>query len=407
MTIDMTLRKAAALLSGVVFGVVLISGCAAKPPSPPEQDSVVGALISKEVLPALDPALAAVTSLAVRITYGSMSGVNDSNTKVSAAAFVPKGDPPPDGWPMVAMGHQATGILPQCAPSLSPTLLNESATIVDFVKAGYLVVAPDYQGLGLPATYHPFLDSTTEGYNLIDAMSAVRKVVDDTSDKWIAFGIGQGGQASWAADELVENHGLGLTLVGAVSAAPVADITGLADLAAAGTMNTDQTLALQSFLAALKNAYYDDVNLDDYRRGKAEQNWDALLACDPESSDQRAALAKQIGPDDLRPVSPDAVDRLRRYLQKTTLPQAPTQAPMLVLYGGQDPLIPADWTRRALQGACAMGDVIEIRFQPDKGGANIDVSGAIGWFNDRFAGKPAVNDCGPPAPTEAPLQGNG
>ena len=135
-----------------------------------------------------------MTSLAERITYTSMSGVNDSATQVTAAVFVPKGDPPASGWPMVSFGHQATGIQPDCAPSLSPTLSGESAAIVELVEAGYVVAAPDYQGLGLKSTYHPFLDSTTEGYNLIDAMSAVRTAIRGTSDKWVAFGTGQGGQ---------------------------------------------------------------------------------------------------------------------------------------------------------------------------------------------------------------------
>ena len=207
-----------------------------------------GSLNARDTLTDIDPRLAAVTSLAARITYTSTSGINDANYKVTAAVFAPKGQPPPGGWPMVALGHRATGIRSGCAPSLSPTLLGESAAVAELVKAGYVVSVPDYQGLGPNTTYHPFLDSTTEGYNLIDSMSAIRNLVPDTSDKWVAFGIGQGGQAAWAANELVENHGMGLSLVGAVSASPIADVEGLADAAAAGGLTTDQKLTLVSFL---------------------------------------------------------------------------------------------------------------------------------------------------------------
>ena len=202
-----------------------------------------------------------MTSLAARIVYTSRSGITDSYYPVTGAVFVPKGDPPAGGWPMVAFGHRATGIRSQCAPSYSPTLLGESATVIELVKAGYVVTVPDYQGLGLDKTYHPFLDSTTEGYNLIDSIGAVRKLVPDTSRKWIAFGIGQGGQAAWAANELVENHGLSLNLLGAVSVSPIADIDGLADAAAAGALTTDQKLTLQAFLAALENTYGKDVSI--------------------------------------------------------------------------------------------------------------------------------------------------
>lgn len=361
-----------------------------------------GTLISSEALTGIDRGLEAVSSSAERITYASMSGVNDSGTRVTSAVFVPKGDPPPGGWPMVAFGHQATGVRPECAPSSSPTLFGEAAAVAAFVRAGYVVAVPDYQGLGLDSTYHPYLDSTTEGYNLIDAMSAVRKLVRATSGKWAAFGTGQGGQAAWAANELVENHGLGLTLVGAVGIAPVADIEGLADLAAQGVLSTKQKLALQSYLAALGSAYRYDISLDDYRRGTVQQRWDALLACGPEMGAERDRIAGQIGPDDLRPASPEALNRLHRYLQKTTLPQGPTRAPMLVIYGDQDPLIPAQWTRDAVVKACGMGDVVETRFQPDGSDTNADLSAALNWIGDRFAGKPAVNDCAAVAqPAEA------
>ena len=353
-----------------------------------------GSLNSAENFWNIDTGLAAVTSSAQRITYTSTSGINDSDYKVTGAVFVPTGEPPAGGWPLVAFGHPVTGVLRECAPSSSPTLLGQAATVTQLVKAGYVVAVPDYLGLGSSTpTRHPFLDPTTEAYNLIDSMSAIRTLVPDTSDTWFAFGIGQGGQAAWAADELVENHGMGLKLAGAVSVLPIADIEGLADSAAVGQLTADQKLLLVSYLAGLKNTYRDDVNLDDYRGGAATEKWDALLACDVKSTAQLVRLANQISADDLRPKSRDALERLRGYLHKIALPQAPTSAPMLVIYDGQDPLIPREWTDRALERACRMGDVIQIQFQPDKGGPDVDMSGPLRWMSDRLNGAPAQNDC--------------
>jgi pimeloyl-ACP methyl ester carboxylesterase len=393
-----TIISSSALMCVALSGVFLTSGCAGKDSaaahqSAPDTDSHAGALNATETLQAIDPQLAAVTSLAARITYTSTSGINDSDHQVTGAVFAPKGSPPPGGWPMVAFGHRATGIRSECAPSLSPTLMGDSATVAELVNAGFVVAVPDYQGLGLNTMYHPYLDSTTEGYNLIDSMSAIRKVVPDTSDKWFAVGVGQGGQAAWAANELVDNHSMGLNLIGAVSASPIADITGLADAAAAGGLTTDQKLTLISFLAALKNTYGDDVDLDDYRRGAAQENWDALLACGTDSSDERARFVGQISADDLRPRSPDAVARLRGFLQKIALPQGPTAAPMLVMYGGRDPVIPREWTDQALNRACKMGDVIQIEFQPNGGADDLSVPSTLGWLNDRLKEIPPVNDC--------------
>jgi hypothetical protein len=66
----------------------------------------------------------------------------------------------------------------------------------------------------------------------------------------------------------------------------------------------------------------------------------ALLDCQPGGSAKRTEIAAQLGPDDLKPADPEAVARLRGYLKKTNVPQGPAQAPMLVVYGGQNSVIP-------------------------------------------------------------------
>ena len=93
----------------------------------------------------------------------------------------------------------------------------------------------------------------------------------------------------------------------------------------------------------------------------------------------------QIGPDDLRPDSADATEALRGYLQKTSLPQAPTEAPMLVVPDDGGGLIPWQQTAAALARACGMGDVIHV------GAQDADV---VSWINDRFNAVPPGNDCG-------------
>jgi pimeloyl-ACP methyl ester carboxylesterase len=356
-------------------------------------DSGPGSLISATALPTVDFRLRAATSLAARITYRSTSGVDDSNQEVTGTVFSPKGKPPDGGWPVVAFGHPPTGIQPECAPSLSPTLLDSSVIVTALVQAGYVVTVPDYQGLGVDQTYHPYLDSTTVGYNLIDSVRAVRKIVPDASNRWVALGVSQGGQATWAANELMDNYGYETGLLGSVSISPPSDLSGLADAAAADQLTRDQQQALQAFLATLKKAY-NDFPLDDFRRGVARDKWDVLSACQGAAMKQRPNVVDQIGPDDLRPISPDALATLHGFLEKTSLPQAPAQAPMLVIYGGQDSLIPPAWTERALGKACNMGDVVQIQMLPDKGNEDIDVSSAFDWIGARFGGLPAQDDCG-------------
>ncbi|MDT5237105.1 MAG: hypothetical protein QOF47_3092, partial [Mycobacterium sp.] len=113
--------------------------------------------------------------------------------------------------------------------------------------------------------------------------------------------------------------------------------------------------------------------------------------------------------DDLRPATPDAVETLRGYLRKTSLPQGVAYAPMWVIYGSQDPLAPRPWTERAIERACGFNDTVQIELQAD-GRPQIDLPRTIEWINARLNGDPPVNDCpafraglqGTEPPTEAP-----
>jgi hypothetical protein len=183
-----------------------------------------------------------------------------------------------------------------------------------------------------------------------------------------------------------------MRLLGSVSLSPPTDITAFADLAAAGNLTAEQQSALRAILEGLRHGY-PDFNIDDYRHGYSAQNWDLLNACNGPDIVKRAELSKGIGPDDMKPSSPQAVDALRGYLQRMGLPQRPALAPMLVIYGGKDDLVLPDWTDRALRAACGMGDVIDIQFQPEKGHSDLDVSLAFSWIADRFKDRPAPNSC--------------
>ncbi|MEU0495626.1 lipase family protein [Mycobacterium sp. NPDC006124] len=258
---------------------------------------------------------------------------------------------------------------------------------------GYVVAVPDYQGLGLGGSYHPYLDATTAGNNMIDAVRVARKLVPDTSTRWLAYGASQGGQASWAANELADSYGSGLNLIGSVSLAPAADVEGLADAAAAGKLTLEQAVVVPWLLWALKKEH-PELNLDDYRRGIVEQRWDVFTACDGPLAGERSELAKQITPDDLRPVSTQATDLLRQYLQKMSVPKTRSSAPMLIVFGLEDRLIAAQWTADAVKRACDMGAVAESYAAPGRGHTDIDPLIALAWLGDRFSGSVPVDMCG-------------
>ncbi|OBJ39090.1 hypothetical protein A5630_28200 [Mycolicibacterium mucogenicum] len=388
--------RALALLSAML---VALTGCGGTSPKASQPTPSATSSTSTD-----DPSSAPLTNVVptVRdaaasmhvVTHVSRSGVNDGGTHVSTSVFVPKSNPPAGGYPIVALAHQTTGLSAECAPSQSDTLFGLAPTVEGLLRAGYVVTVPDYQGLGKPAVtddeynhYYPYLDSATAGYNVIDAVRATHATVPQTSTSWVALGFREGGQAAWAANELTDGYGSDLKFLGSASISPIVEVNGLADAAQNGTLTDAQKVVYIRYLAAIGREYQYDIELDDYRRGAAGQQWEAMLSCRPDAPTAPA----QITAADLRPADEKALAALRAYLKKTNLPQGPALAPMLVIYGEADPVSPAAWTDRALDAACKMGDSIAIQKRP---GPQTDPLAALAWIGDRFAGAPTPNDCG-------------
>ncbi|TQK31039.1 pimeloyl-ACP methyl ester carboxylesterase [Arthrobacter sp. SLBN-53] len=394
------------LASSMLAVALVVAGCAGPqtPPPGPQATEIQlpadysadgpGALVSATRLPTVDRRLLRITSIAARISYNSTSGVDGSPQVVTGSVFVPDGTPPEGGWPTIVFGHGTTGVLSECGPSLSPTLLGSVDAIRALVTLGYVMVVPDYQGLGNTNSYHPYLDATTAGYNMVDAASAAKHLVPDISDRWVAFGVSQGGQASWAANEVFNTYGAHDTrLLGSVSVSPAADITGLADMAAAGTLSAQQRIAMVLILSSLQNAH-PDLNLDDYRRGLVAEKWDLLAGCSVDATEERLEVAEKIPPEDLRPATPEAVDRLRGYLQQMSgLPKAPAAAPMFVVHGDADDVVPVAWTSEAVQRACNLGDTVASFIAGGRGHGDFDPIVALDWIIKRFADAPADSTC--------------
>ncbi|WP_246240411.1 lipase family protein [Mycolicibacterium madagascariense] len=350
-----------------------------------------GAVVSTAPLTNLADEIAATGARAARVVYHSTNGDTGAPTIVSGAVFVPSGAPPNGGWPAIVVAHGTTGIQQPCAPSLSPDLMGQAGAVAGPLRAGFAVAFPDYQGLGTDGV-HPFPDSRTAGLNVIDAMRALRATFPGVSTRWAAIGHSQGGGAVWAANEQADRYAPELRLVGTVALAPSADVTGLVDEAAAGTLTKDQALALQWALVSLSRLH-PELDLDDLRRGSAAKDWDALSGCAGADVLARESAAAELGAFDLAPATPAAADELRGLLRRWALPQRPLSAPMSVIYGSDDPLITPASITAALQRACAMGDVIAWREEPGRGHVDLGVGDQFDWLMQRFANQPAVDDC--------------
>ena len=350
-----------------------------------------GSLVSAMTVPKFLAAAGNPPLHAARVVYRSTNGDTGAQTEVSGTVLTPQGEPPSGGWPIIALAHGTTGVLEQCAPSLSRDLWGLSDPVLKYVELGYAVALADYQGLGADGV-HPYMDAKTAGLNVIDSVRALRHTFPGTSARWLAFGGSQGGGAAWAADEQASTYAPELELVGAVANSPSADLTGIVAEAQQGTLSADQ---MQVFLNLVESVarLHTDVDRGDFRSGPAVNYWVPLLSCNPDTVAYRNAEKARLKADDFAPHTPEAASRLREILAKWALPQRALSAPLSVVYGADDTFIDAEWTTDAIARQCALGGVVNWDLQPNKGHGDVDITQQYVWLADRFAGKPALNEC--------------
>lgn len=164
----------------------------------------------------------------VVMTY-KMLGVNGKEVQATALVFSPPASvtPPKDGWRIVVWAHGTTGVADQCAPSRQGLNGNEHL-LQALLASGYVVVAPDYEGLGEPSgtEAHPFLNVKSEAYSITDAVVAARAYLIGqgklVSKQWMTVGHSQGGQAALGAAEYASRAKLDYK--GTIAIAPASNL---------------------------------------------------------------------------------------------------------------------------------------------------------------------------------------
>lgn len=108
-----------------------------------------------------------------RILYTSTDARwNSGILPVSGTVYLPKGEPPRGGWPLVAWAHGTLGVADVCAPSWTQHRPRDATYLNRWLSQGFAVVATDYQGLGGPGP-HPYLFWEAEGRSILDSARAV------------------------------------------------------------------------------------------------------------------------------------------------------------------------------------------------------------------------------------------
>ncbi|ART72435.1 hypothetical protein BTO20_31230 [Mycobacterium dioxanotrophicus] len=326
-----------------------------------------------------------------RAVYTSVSGVDGRTREISGTFFIPPGDPPQDGWPVISLAHGTTGIDNACGPSTHSDLMGYLAEVRAYLADGYAVAMTDYEGLGSPGT-HPYLEPKSAAFNVIDAVRALHELTSTVSRRWVAAGTSQGGQAVWAADELNAFYGDGVDLIGSVAMSPAANVTGLADLAWSGQLTNDQEMYFPLLIEGVQR-YNAELDESRYVHGRIAAGMGILAQCQSPVGD---LLSRVYAEEELKPDRRRDVDALRRALQRIALPQQPLTVPMLVVSGDNDQTVRPQWVSSAVQQSCRIGGRIEHMQIPGAGHAELppDADKTVRqWIADRFDDVAAPSNC--------------
>ena len=185
----------------------------------------------------------------------------------SGYVIAPGAPPPATGHPVIAWAHGTTGFAARCAPSLftnagggnGPYLI---PGLANYLRAGYVVTAADYQGLGVSHGVHPYLLGDSEGRSVLDATRASRHLPGlRTSDTVVVYGHSQGGHAALFAGEMAPTYAPDLHVVGVVAAAPATGLSTLISIV--GTSTGQQYLPFSIPTSYASSQTYNDLPITD------------------------------------------------------------------------------------------------------------------------------------------------
>jgi len=180
--------------------------------SPPDEP---GKLLRQEPLDQKQTLEHAADNL--RLLYSSTNGLTGTGTVIaSGVLFLPRGDAPTGGWPLMAWTHGTVGVADVCAPSWNGRQAQDEEYLNRYLSRGYAVVASDYQGLGTRGT-HPYLATKAAAYSNLDIIRVVQRGGFPVSDRIVLFGQSQGAAAAIATAGYATNYAPELEIVGVVA----------------------------------------------------------------------------------------------------------------------------------------------------------------------------------------------
>lgn len=279
-------------------------------------------------------------------------------------------------FPLVAWLHGTSGVFAECGPSHIRNLWYQYSAIYELALSGYVVVAPDYQGLGVNETangteiVHPYLFGPAAANDVFYAIQATQEAFSHlVSKEFVIMGHSQGGAAAWAAaarQKLDPVDGY----LGTIAGSPPTNLSGLI---AASDSNGPPTLPF--LLAQAVRSLYP--SFDDSAMMTPEGIARLQLAKEQSMCNSAVGeiLADFPGPDNgtLIHTNWTNLPEFQEYLLMSALGTQPIVGPMLVLQGTADPSVPYQLTDVGVSQACTANSGKGIQYARFDGVSHVPV----------------------------------
>lgn len=329
-----------------------------------------------------------------RILY-TTTHPDGSPAVASGSVVVPKthGNDP---LPVISIAHGTKGIIPRCAPTLSPLPLADgpAAALRALVSEGWAGVTSDYVGLGTEGP-HPYLVGQAEGRNVLDAYRAATELEGFTlRDDTVLWGHSQGGHGALFSAAIAKDYAPEIGILGVAALAPA---TNLVDLAL-GVKDSAAGKVVSSYIAGAWNDVFPELEVNSMITPGYST---AVQRIGDLCFDGRDALAAVIrGTQLFDAVIPESAINgpLGEKLRENSV-NMPIDVPLFVAQGLADQLVLPTMQQDWVAERCAAGQPMEYREYEGRDHMPLveDDSPLIGdlvvWANGRLAGKEPINTC--------------
>jgi acetyl esterase/lipase len=265
------------------------------------------------------------------------------------------------------------------------------------VSQGWIGVSTDLPGLDTPGT-HTYLVGESNGRAMLDAARAVRELKEARAGKRVAvLGGSEGGHASLFAGQLAPDYAPGLELEGAVAWAPASHLERYKSGGNAAPIPGFFVMVALGIGQA--HGLDPGKGLNDHDRRLLDRVADACTGTQKDFPTIGELVSRF---DDQAFVERGPFDRQpwKRLLEQQEPGLEPTAAPILIVQGDEDPVVPPSATRALFSALCARGDQAELEVIPGAGhvGGDPDFNqpageSSIAWLEDRFEREPAPSNC--------------